>query len=153
MTERQSPAKYGLSGPMFEQDSNTWKSAFGKDGAHYNIYESPDHRRPVGVDALRKLFPDGEANDLNFVLFSTSGVHGSYMTIEEVEAFVLRGEGADEDGHGPDEVTFLIVHPRIVCMRYGNCGPKTSDDFEFLKKLRASSWAAIQSIGKEDEQA
>ena len=89
-----------------------------------------------GMAALRQLFPDGVANDLNFVLFSTSGVHGTYCTIEAAEA-----EGCD--------VTFLVVQPRIVGLRYGNCAPKTQDDFQFLRKLRESSHLAASSIGRQ----
>lgn len=57
--------------------------------------------------ALREMFPEGKADDLNFVLFSTSGVHGSYCSIEAAEAEPDLG------------VTFLIVQPRIVGLRYG----------------------------------
>jgi hypothetical protein len=89
-----------------------------------------------GMGALRTMFPDGEANDMNFVLFSTSGVHGTYCSIEAAEK---------EAGIG---VTFLVVHPRIVSLRYGNCEPKTPEDFAFLKKLRESSWRAAGEIGK-----
>lgn len=88
-----------------------------------------------GMEALRQLFPDGVANDRNFVLFSTSGVHGTYCTIEAAES-----EGCD--------VTFLVVQPRIVGLRYGNCSPKTPEDFEFLRKLRESSHLAACSIGR-----
>lgn len=87
-----------------------------------------------GMEALRQLFPDGVANDLNFVLFSTSGVHGTYCTLEDAES-----EGGD--------VTFLVVQPRIVGLRYGNCTPKTQDDFQFLRRLRESSHLAASSIG------
>lgn len=88
-----------------------------------------------GMAALREMFPNGEANGLNFVLFSTSGVHGTYATIEAVE---------DKPAIG---LTFLIVQPRIVGLKYGNCEPKTPEDFAFLKKLRASSWRAVATIG------
>lgn len=91
-----------------------------------------------GMEALRQLFPTGEADDLNAVLFSTSGVHGTYCTIEEVEA---GGEDA------PGDVTFCVIQPRIVCMRYGNATPLTPDDFAFLKKLRETSIKALTSIG------
>lgn len=117
-----------LSGPMFESSAG---SVFHKEGAHYNIFAVKEEE---AMDLLRRFFPKGEANDLNFVLFSTSGVHGSYTTIEEAR----RGKCA---------VTFVIVQPRLVCMRYGNVAPKTDDDWAFLKKLRASSWAAVQTIG------
>lgn len=91
-----------------------------------------------GMAALRQLFPDGIADDLNFVLFSTSGVHGTYCTIEDAES-----EECD--------VTFLVVQPRLVGLRYGNCDPKTPEDFQFLRKLRESSHAAVRAIGRPKE--
>ena len=102
------------------------------DSTHYSIMRL----KGDGMAALRAMFPDGEADDLNAVLFSTSGVHGSYCKIEEVEADADR-----------DQVTFVVIHPRTVCMRYGNASPKTPDDFAYLKKLRASSLLALAGIG------
>lgn len=128
-----------LSGPMFEPSQNgEFKSISGKNGAHYNIFSVED-----GMAALKHIFPNGMANDLNFCLFSTSGIHGSYTSIEEIEA-----SAPDEDGYKPTELTFLVVQPRLVCMRYGNCEPKTPDDFAFLKKLRETSWSAMANIGR-----
>jgi hypothetical protein len=127
-----------LSGPMFEPASSAlFKSINGKDGAHYNIFECTD-----GMVALRQIFPTGEANDLNFCLFSTSGVHGSYSTIEDAER-AFRKKKHDE---WECEVTFLIVHPRLVCLRYGNCLPQSADDFAYLKKLRETSNKAVLKI-------
>jgi hypothetical protein len=101
---------------------------------HYTTFWLRDD--DSGMTALRDMFPDAEADEMNFVLFSTSGVHGSYCTIEEVES-------------DPDRstVTFLVVHPRLVTLRYGNCVPQTEDDFSFLKKLRANSHKAVLKIG------
>lgn len=107
---------------------------------HYSIM-----RRGDGVDALealRQIFPEGEANDLNFVLFSTSGVHGSYLTIEDAERN-LNGENEDVS----TDVTFLVVHPRLVSLRYGVCYPQTQEDIDYLKKLRATSLKSISEIG------
>lgn len=42
--------------------------------------------------ALRGMFPDAKADDMNFVLFSTSGVHGTYNTIEEAEKHLAPGK-------------------------------------------------------------
>jgi hypothetical protein len=95
-----------------------------------------------GMQALRQLFPEGEANDLNFALFSTSGIHGTYCLIEAVEQDMQR-----EVREGPRDVTFVVVQPRIVCLRYGNVEPQTADDIEFLKRLRASSLKAVSGIG------
>lgn len=138
-----------LSGPMFEgAQCGPWKSSHNKSGAHYNIYGCRDEN---GMAALREFFPDAFANQMNFVLFSTSGVHGMYTTIEEAEATMLRGN-KDEDGEEYEpSVTFLVVQPRIVCLRYGNCLPKTADDIAFLKRLRESSWSVVPSIGREEE--
>jgi hypothetical protein len=91
-----------------------------------------------GMEALRQLFPTGEADELNAVLFSTSGVHGTYCTIEAVEA------GGDDV---PSDVTFCVIQPRIVCMRYGNVTPITPEDFAFLKRLRETSSKALAGIG------
>lgn len=78
-----------------------------------------------------------------------------YTTIEEVESDLDKPYPPDDDFDHSDEpefkhsdqVTFLIVQPRIVCLRYGNVLPKTKDDIDFLKKLRASSHEAVAKIG------
>lgn len=144
-----------VSGPMFEPAQSTFWQAVtchrcrcGRDGAHYNTFGC---REDDGMAALRTMFPKGEADEFNAVLFSTSGVHGMYTTIEEAEAAVQRGN-KDEDGEDwHPSVTFLIVHPRIVCLRYGNCRPTTPEDFAFLKTLRESSWREFALIGRHEE--
>lgn len=96
----------------------------------------------------------------NFVVFSTSGVHGMYTTIEEVERSIRKygpdGCACDQElkladdckhGYQPREVTFLLVQPRIVSMTYGNVECRTLDDVKFLKRLRRESWKAVQTIG------
>jgi len=136
-----------LSGPMFEPATHGfYESAFKKGGAHYNIFAVRDMN---GMAALHEMFPDGTADEMNLCIFSTSGVHGTYTTIEEAEANLAKAE--DDEERGSPDVTFLIIHPRIVCMRYGNCEPRTPEDFAFLKKLRETSWAALASIGRESD--
>lgn len=107
------------------------------------------------IESIKEIFPDGEADEMNFCLFSTSGVHGSYVTIEDVEKSVRQfgfdppGEGDsgyDEEALNP-HVTFLIISPRIVRMHYGNVRVTSFADLAYLKKLRASSHKAIKKIG------
>lgn len=125
---------------MFERASDSEvESVFGRNGGHYNIFRLKDPA--YGVAMLRRWFADGEADDLNFVLFSTSGIHGMYTTIEEIEE-----ELRQQVGQEPPEITFLIVQPRIVKMTYGNAAV-TAEDIPFLKKLRESSWRAVRAIG------
>jgi hypothetical protein len=98
---------------------------------HYSIR---DHQIKT-LDDLRFYFPEPVADEMNFCLFSTSGVHGSYSTIEDAEA-------------DPDigEVTVLVVQPRRVMLAYGNV-PVTPETVGYLKALRASSHAVLQRIG------
>jgi hypothetical protein len=125
-----------------------------KIASHYQIMKEEPKK---GMTLLRSIFAEAEADEMNFCLFSTSGVHGDYTLIEEAEAF-LKGEneyakylGEDFDGEVmPDEIliTYLVVHPRLVCLKYGLCIPQDQEDIEFLKKLRKSSWKITQQIGE-----
>lgn len=100
----------------------------------YNVIRLKDPN--TGMQALRELFPQGIANELNFILFSTDGSHGTRNTIEEVET-------------NPELkwITFLVVHARWVTLRYGEVAPQTPDDFAFLRTLRDSSWRVVPQIG------
>ena len=110
------------------------------DSLHYNIFQySPEE----SMDMLKSVFPDGLADEMNFCLFSTSGVHGTYSTIEDAERRLLF-EDSDE---GTEEVTFLVVHPRVVALRYGNVIVESNADIAFLKRLRKSSTEVINRIG------
>jgi hypothetical protein len=111
---------------------------FRSDACRYSVHELDAASR--GMAVLRSIFPDGEADALNMVLFSTSGTHGNYATIEDVEAD--RANDIDDS-----QVTFLVLCPRVVSLRFGNCVPQTPDDFAFLKSLRTTSQKAFQSIG------
>lgn len=104
------------------------------DGAHYSIFRLAGD----GMEALRKMFPEANADEMNFVLFSTSGCGGTYATIDKAEA------SKDTE---PQGVSFVVIQPRIICIRYGNVYPVMDEDFAFLKALRASSQKAIAGIG------
>lgn len=141
-------------GPMFMPSQDEYRrSSFNKMGAHYNIYGtlSPDN----ALKMLRDWFAQPkQINEMNFIVFSTSGVHGMCTTIEEVEKDIRKfgpvppePKDDDDDTYHPREVTFLLIQPRIVGMTYGNAACKTLDDVKFLKQLRARSWKAVQKIG------
>jgi hypothetical protein len=108
-----------------------------------------------GIDALREIFPTGEADEMNLVMFSTSGTNGSYITIEDAEGYqALSPEEQREENDGEDPeplpITFVVVKPRLCMLQYGNCAPQTPEDFAFLRKLRETSWMAFQTIGRDD---
>lgn len=139
---------------MFERAEDTiFKSVSGKDGGHYNSFYIKNGK---GMEALRLFFPDGEANEFNLALFSTSGVHGTYTTIEEIEAGLKRyGDDADFPEGWPDDyhgktLTVLIVQPRICTMRHGTAEVALAD-IAFLKKLRESSRKEFCKIGQSEQ--
>src|ERR1700755_2328291 len=113
-----------------------------RDGAHYNIWNISSG----GVKGLRTMFPEADANEMNFVLFSTSGVHGPYSTIEEIEESLIKygpdplfmqyrnDENIPDDDCGPS-LTVTVYHPRIIGVGYGNV-EVALEDVPFLKKLR-----------------
>ena len=111
-----------------------------RDSARYSVM-----RKAPGVEgmaALREMFPEAKADGMNFVLFSTRGVHGTQNTIEDAERH-LNGENPE----GFSEVTFLVVHPRLVAIRFGVCNPRNHADIDYLKRLRANSHRAVACIG------
>ena len=134
-----------FSGPMFSPKEDDYrKSIFGRSGGHYNIFAT--HNLETALEMLHDTFPDGQCDEFGFVLFSTSGVHGSYVTIEEVAERASEVYDPDDDDEPLDEVTFLLVQPRIVSMTYGNVRVRP-EDVEWLQRLRSSSWDAVRKIG------
>lgn len=132
-----------FAGPMFEPKDNEWRaSVFHKEGAHYNIFEF----KPGGAEEyLRNIEPD----DMNFWLFSTSGIHGTYTTIDEIERGWSIEDGDDENWAGR-ELTILLVQPRIVSMSYGII-EVTAENLPLLKRRRQDSYQAVATIGADSD--
>ena len=95
------------------------------------------------LNAIHKQGPDF----MNFVLFGTSGIHGHYTKPADIEEKLKAQDFTNEDGEPCDhEITFLIVHPRMVTLRYGNIIVKTIEELEVLKDLEAKSKAVVQDM-------
>jgi len=101
--------------------------------SHYSI------GKLESIDSIRTIFPDGKADDLNWLLLSTSGVHGSYCSIDHVE------EEWDDDGG--NYITALVVRPRLVCLQYGEIEIEKKD-IPYLRGLVAST---LEQIPKTQE--
>ncbi len=98
---------------------------------YYSIYESES------LDKLKGIFPDGTANTMNWLLCSTSGVHGTYTDLNEIENKIR------EEGEG-DHLTFLVIKPRVVQIIYGNVFVGNLDDVAWLRSVVSSSLDAIK---------
>lgn len=97
-----------------------------------------------GMAVLRRLFPKGVADENNVVLFSIDTIHTGCMTIEQYE----EESDPDEKANG---ITFTYIQPRLAHLRMGACYPETIEDFNFLKKLRQSSWDVLNATGRSKE--
>lgn len=107
------------------------------------------------MEDLRGLFPDGLADTLNVAIFSTSGTHGSYVTIEALESSLKKYgndyDPAEHDGIEPDDwyddrLTVLVLQPRCISVAYGDINV-TLEDIPWLKRLRLSSQKVLSSLG------
>lgn len=95
---------------------------------------------------LRAIFPTpDDVNEMNIVLFSTSGIHGHYLTIEHAERTLI--DPPEDEDERDATLTVLVLHPRCVTMRFGTI-PVTLADIPYLKALRQRSWEVIPTIGR-----
>jgi hypothetical protein len=120
---------------MFQpKEDKFWKSSFGKEGGHYNIYWLKDSAR--GMEAIKEFFPDGTCNQFNIFIPSTSGVHGMYTTLDELEASIKK--------YGFQETEGMLDDPPDDWVRIARADAKvTLEDIPYLRKLAASSTKAL----------
>lgn len=99
------------------------------------------------IKDLKDLFPSGEADGLNWCIFSTSGVHGSYFTLDEIE-YSLR-ENLDEYSvhYCRPRLTVLVIKPRMVSLGWGEI-EVALEDVPFLRTLGETSLACIKQSQK-----
>ncbi|WP_413373333.1 hypothetical protein [Paenibacillus taichungensis] len=94
------------------------------------------------IDDLKSIFPDGQADELNWCMLSTSGVHGTYTKLETIrEYFSNPQEFVEEQNGGEDfepKVTVLVVKPREISMLHGHI-KVDEHDIEYLNDLVSSS--------------
>ncbi|MEK8128637.1 hypothetical protein WMW72_12040 [Paenibacillus filicis] len=88
------------------------------------------------MDDLKSIFPDGEADEMNWCVFSNGGIHGGYEKLDD-----LAGD-LDEDYEYPPRINVLVIRPRLVSMLYGYI-EVNKEDIPFLRKLVNSTLQAI----------
>jgi hypothetical protein len=98
------------------------------------------------MDEVRQFWGDDpHPSEDNWMLGSTSGVHGSYITLDRVEECLRRTCDCFEDSttqHRQVTFTVLICQPRLVKMVYGDV-PVTLDDLPYLSLIIRRSLTAI----------
>lgn len=104
---------------------------------HYAVFQSFED-----ISDLRELFPEGKADEMNWVFLSTSGVHGSYTTLDELES---DPDFLDDDGKM--RITVLVLHPRLCSIVYGEMRFERGD-IPYLRGLARSTVDEITAFSK-----
>ena len=94
------------------------------------------------VETIRAMFPSGKADKYNWLIASISGVHGSFVDLDDIEATLELPSGSDGKF---DRLTVLIIRPRTVEIIYGNILVETVEDIDFLRGLIESTTRQIIS--------
>ena len=98
---------------------------------------------------IRTIFPDGEADERNWLFVATGGYHGTHRGLNEAEKVLRDAEDrySNTMENGKTFVTVLVVHPRLCVLKYGEIQVNL-EELKFLRKLVQSS---IESIKKSQE--
>lgn len=115
---------------------------------HYKVEEIKGTNDEVWQQ-IKEIFPDNKADNLNWIFGSTSGVHGSYITLDKLadpEYWKEFNEDKDPEDHIDRtelDFTFLIIQPRLCVMYYGTLYIRNDEDSEWLKTVITSSVKAV----------
>lgn len=108
--------------------------------SHYSVWKLET------LDDVKLIFPDGKANKINWLYASTSGVHGSYRTLDELEK---EWDEVDEESKEPyRDITVQILMPRMVRVIYGEITLEKKEDIAWLRSLIKSSLDAMAESQK-----
>ena len=90
---------------------------------------------------LKEIFSDESVE--KWLLLSTGGFHGTYLTLDDVES-IIRGESAfSEDVNGKYWITILVIYPTKVSyeelsFQYGDISISLEDVQWLREKVRES---------------
>lgn len=107
------------------------------------------------MDEVRGLFDPVERTDftMNWLFCSTSGIHGSYLTIVELEEYFADPDRFDREDNGGEafepSLTVLIVKPRVVQIGYGDI-QVTKADLPYLRDLVSRTLAGVAKSQEEN---
>ena len=91
---------------------------------------------------LKAHFPQDRADKYNWLLGSTSGIHGSSTTLDNLEDPHFLEEN-ELDPRDIEAFTILIIQPRVVRFTYGTVGIRSEDDANWLRGIIIESIAEI----------
>ncbi len=91
------------------------------------------------MQEIYSLFPNGIANERNWIVLSSGGVHGTFNTLDDAE-YILRGEDLEEEPlpNGRTLITVLITQPAACVLLWGEI-QVNMEDVQYLRKLVRST--------------
>ena len=101
--------------------------------SHYSITKLEEMGIKTGRHLIDWCKSKRVPDDLNWVLFSTSGVHGTYTSLDDIEF----------DSEPPTDITCLLIFPRLVRLTYGIIN-LDRDDVPELREICKESLVCIQ---------
>lgn len=103
------------------------------------------------INTLRELKEIYNSDDsVKWLLLSTGGFHGTYLTLDDVES-IIRGESQfSEDVNGKYWVTILLIYPGQMShnefnIRYGDIALDLTDVQWLREKVRETLLAITES--------
>ena len=107
----------------------------------------------ISIADLRYLFPkdDSWSSELNWLFLSTSGVHGSYLTLDDLDEQVGWSDARWREEYCLDDdeviekdlvITVLVVQPRVCVLRYGRIA-LTPADIPYLRRVVTRTLAGV----------
>lgn len=118
---------------------------------HYKIIELKN------IQEVHDIFTEDVMYRLNWCFLSTSGIHGTYTTLQEIEDYLNKKEELDitcnkdcnnckmKDFDCSEYITILVVHPRTVTLKYGEM-KITKEDIPKLRKYLINTIKKINDI-------
>lgn len=88
-----------------------------------------------------------KANRMNLLIGSTSGIHGTYTSLDDLEnpdseyrqECLAEGESVSETIGDTEAFTFLVIQPRICRLIFGTIGFRSPEDFNWMRTIISES--------------
>lgn len=108
------------------------------------VYEFQEIR---SIREIREIFPNGIADQYNWIFLSQKCFHGTGEKLDEIERILL-GQGKAKPIDGKYwSITVLIICPRTTVVKWGFIDI-TIDDVEYLRGLVRSTLEIIPETQK-----
>ena len=97
------------------------------------VFDGTTYYKIIGglnMDIIRSVFGHELDYEMNWLILSTSGVHGTYTSLDNLESDPSQW---DEDGYAM--ITAMIFQPRIIRVIFNGDLKITRDDIPYMREV------------------